>query len=84
MIVSTGMNTLASVRKTVELRKKRGSICLDGYTNSSNSIFACKIRYRWNYCEFSNIPVGLSDHTLDGLACISVCFRSANNRKAFY
>ena len=50
-----------------------GPICLDAYDKFiSNSIFACKIRCNDGTNEgVSKIPVGLSDHTLDSLACIS-------------
>ena len=74
MIVSTGMNTLASVRKTVEIMEEEGvQYALMHTTNlyptpySHVRLGAMMELMR----EFSNIPVGLSDHTLDSLACIS-------------
>ena len=74
MIVSTGMNTLESVRKTVEIIEEEGvPFALMHTTNlyptpySHVRLGAMMQLMR----EFPKVPVGLSDHTLDNLACIS-------------
>ena len=74
MIVSTGMNTLESVRKTVEIIEEEGvpfalmhttNLYPTPYSNVRLGAMMQLMR------EFPKVPVGLSDHTLDNLACIS-------------
>ena len=74
MIISTGMNTLDSIHKTVEIVEKHGcSYALMHTTNlyptppSLVRLGAMQALQK----EFSNIPIGLSDHTTSNLACFA-------------
>ncbi len=72
MIVSTGMNNLASVSKAVDILEKRGvSYALMHTTNlyptkpEQVRLGAMQALMR----EFPKVPVGLSDHTVNNNAC---------------
>ncbi|MBO6214070.1 MAG: N-acetylneuraminate synthase family protein [Lachnospiraceae bacterium] len=74
MIVSTGMNDLRSIEKTVNIMEKHGiSYCLMHTTN----LYPTKPEWvRLGAMQemmeaFPGIPIGLSDHTLSNAACIA-------------
>lgn len=74
MIVSTGMNDLASIVKTVEIMESCGvSYALMHTTN----LYPTKPEWvrlgamQEMMREFSHVPVGLSDHTQNNNACIA-------------
>jgi N-acetylneuraminate synthase len=73
VILSTGMNDIASIRKSVEIfRKHKTPICLLHTTNLYPTpdhlirIGAMEEMQR----EFPDLVVGLSDHSIDNLACL--------------
>lgn len=74
MIVSTGMNNIASVSKTVNIMEKHGiKYALLHTTN----LYPTKPEWvrlgamQELMREFPEIPVGLSDHTINNYACIA-------------
>lgn len=74
MIVSTGMNTIESVRKTVEIMEKhKVSYALLHTTNlyptPSHLVRLGGMQALQN--EFPNAVIGLSDHTTSNLACFA-------------
>lgn len=74
MIVSTGMNNLADIDKTVDLLEKYGvSYAL---LHTTNIYPTPKHLVRLGGLtelmkHFPGVPIGLSDHTTDNLACVS-------------
>lgn len=81
MIVSTGMNDLASIEKTVNIMEKHGvSYALMHTTN----LYPTKPEWvRLGAMQemmraFPGIPIGLSDHTLNNYACIAAMALGAN------
>ena len=74
MIVSTGMNDISSIAKTVNIMEKRGvSYALMHTTNlyPTESRLVRLGAMQEIMREFPDIPVGLSDHTLNNNAGIS-------------
>lgn len=81
MIVSTGMNDIASISKAVDiLEKKSVSYALMHTTNLYPTkpewvrLGAMEEMMR----EFKGIPIGLSDHTLNNNACIAAMAKGAS------
>lgn len=80
MILSTGMNTIESVRKAVNVIKKhKVQLALMHTTN----LYPTPVRLvrlgamQELMQEFPDIPVGLSDHTLSNLACFAAVAQGA-------
>jgi N-acetylneuraminate synthase len=74
MIVSTGMNTIESVRKTVEILERYGVDYALMHTTNLYPTPAHLVRLgamEELMREFPNTPVGLSDHTVSNLACFA-------------
>lgn len=74
MIVSTGMNSLESVRKTVEVIKKhKVPLALMHTTNlyptPSHLVRLGAMQQLMR--EFPDLPIGLSDHTIGNYACLA-------------
>ena len=74
MIVSTGMNTLDSVKKTVEIIQKHNTPfalmhTTNLYPTPYNLVRLGAMQELMD--NFPNIPIGLSDHTVSNLACLS-------------
>lgn len=74
MIISTGMNSIRTIADTVNcLEKKNVRFALLHTTN----LYPTKPEYvrlgamQEMMMEFKGIPIGLSDHTMDNLACIA-------------
>lgn len=74
MIVSTGMNTLENVRKAVDiLENRKVPYALLHTTNlypTPTNLVRLKAMQQLME-EFENIPIGLSDHTINNNACIA-------------
>jgi N-acetylneuraminate synthase len=74
MIVSTGMNTLESVKKTVAIIQKHGTpLALMHTTNlypTPNHLVRLGAMEEM-MDAFPDIPIGLSDHTLSNHACLA-------------
>lgn len=74
MIVSTGMNDIASIRKAVEiLEESRVEYALMHTTNlypTDPSLVRLGAMQQMME-EFPDVPIGLSDHTLTNTACIA-------------
>ena len=74
MIVSTGMNDLKSIAKAVNILEKYGiSYALMHTTNlyPTNPDLVRLGAMQEMMKEFPNVPIGLSDHTLNNSACIA-------------
>ncbi|MEG6585048.1 N-acetylneuraminate synthase family protein [Dendrosporobacter sp. 1207_IL3150] len=74
MIVSTGMNDLASVAKAVDVLEKRGVDYALMHTTNLYPTAPRLVRLgamQQLMDEFKDIPIGLSDHTLNNNACIA-------------
>lgn len=74
MILSTGMNTIESVKKAVETIKKYNTpLALMHTTNLYPTPYhLVRLGAMTELMkEFPDLPVGLSDHTLGNLACLS-------------
>lgn len=74
MILSTGMNTIESVKKAVEtIQKHHTPLALMHTTNLYPTPYHLVRLGAMEELmqEFPNLPVGLSDHTLGNLACLS-------------
>jgi len=81
MIVSTGMNTLESVRKTVAVIKKHNvPLALMHTTNlyptPSNLVRLGAMQQLMQ--AFPDLPVGLSDHTKGNYACLAAVAQGAS------
>ena len=81
VILSTGMNDIPSIRKAVEIfRKYKTSLCLLHTTNLYPTpdhlirIGAMEEMQR----EFPDVVVGLSDHSIDNLACLGAVAAGAS------
>ncbi|SHO21660.1 Sialic acid synthase [Moritella viscosa] len=81
VILSTGMNDIPSIRKSVEIfRKYKTPLCLLHTTNLYPTpdhlirIGAMEEMQR----EFSDVVVGLSDHSIDNLACLGAVAAGAS------
>ena len=73
MIVSTGMNDIDSVRKTVEIIRRHGTPfallhCTSMYPTPYAKVRLGGIRDLAN--AFSGVPIGLSDHSLNIWTCL--------------
>jgi len=72
MIVSTGMNTIESVHKTVEILERYG---VDYALMHTTNLYPTPVHLvrlgamEELMREFPDVPVGLSDHTVSNLAC---------------
>ncbi|MCR5701971.1 MAG: N-acetylneuraminate synthase family protein [Lachnospiraceae bacterium] len=74
MIVSTGMNDISSIKKTVEILKKYNidyalMHCTNIYPTKPEQIRLGAMTELMN--AFPDIPVGLSDHSLNNNACLA-------------
>lgn len=72
MIVSTGMNDLASVSKAVNILEKRGVMYALLHTTNLYPTKPEQVRLGAMIAlmkEFPDVPVGLSDHTLNNNSC---------------
>lgn len=74
MIVSTGMNDIAAVSKTVNILEKAGveyalMHTTNLYPTKPNQVRLGAMMEMMN--EFKGVPIGLSDHTLSNNACIA-------------
>lgn len=74
MIISTGMNTLESVRKTVEIVNRHGTPFALLHTTNLYPTPSHLVRLGGMQAlqeEFPDVMVGLSDHTTSNLACFA-------------
>jgi N-acetylneuraminate synthase len=81
MIISTGMNTLESVRKTVEvIMKHKVPLALMHTTNLYPTPYhLVRLGAMQQLMEtFPNLPVGLSDHTTGNYACLAAVAQGAS------
>lgn len=81
MILSTGMNTIESVRKAVQTIKKHNvPLALMHTTNLyPTPIHLVRLGAMQQLMEeFPELPVGLSDHTLSNLACLAAVAQGAS------
>lgn len=81
MILSTGMNTIESVRKAVQTIKKFNvQLALMHTTNLyPTPIHLVRLGAMQQLMEeFPELPVGLSDHTLSNLACLAAVAQGAS------
>ena len=81
MILSTGMNTIESVRKAVQTIKKFNvPLALMHTTNLyPTPIHLVRLgAMQQLMVEFPELPVGLSDHTLSNLACLAAVAQGAS------
>ncbi|HEU5292555.1 MAG TPA: N-acetylneuraminate synthase family protein [Cyclobacteriaceae bacterium] len=81
MVISTGMNTLDSVRKTVQVVKKHNvPLALMHTTNlyptPSHLVRLGAMQQLMH--EFPDLPVGLSDHTTNNYACLAAVAQGAS------
>jgi sialic acid synthase SpsE len=81
MILSTGMNTIESVRKAVATIQKHGVPLAILHTTNLYPTPIHLVRLgamQQLMVEFPGIPVGLSDHTLSNLACFAAVAQGAS------
>lgn len=81
MILSTGMNTIESVKKAVEtIRKFNVPLALLHTTNLyPTPIHLVRLGAMQQLMEeFPDLPIGLSDHTLNNLACLASVAQGAS------
>ena len=81
MILSTGMNTIESVRKAVQrIKKFNVPLALLHTTNLyPTPIHLVRLGAMQQLMEeFPDLPVGLSDHTLSNLACLAAVAQGAS------
>tara|TARA_R110002020_G_scaffold379329_2_gene590511 strand:- start:1986 stop:3026 length:1041 start_codon:yes stop_codon:yes gene_type:complete len=81
MILSTGMNTMESVRKAVETIQKHDVPLVILHTTNlyPTPIHLVRLGAMQQLMkEFPNIPIGLSDHTLSNLACFAAVAQGAS------
>ncbi len=74
MIVSTGMNDIPSIAKAVDILERRGVPYALMHTTNLYPTAPAQIRLgamQELMQEFADVPVGLSDHSLNNYACIS-------------
>ncbi len=74
MIVSTGMNDILSIHKTVNILERYGvdyalMHCTNIYPTAPKFIRLGAVNQLMD--EFPNIPIGLSDHSLNNNACLA-------------
>lgn len=74
MIVSTGMNDMRSISKTVDILERHG---IDYALMHTTNLYPTKPEWvrlgamQEMMKEFSHVPVGLSDHTVNNNACMA-------------
>ena len=81
MIVSTGMNNISSIAKTVNILEKHGIPYALMHTTNLYPTDPGLVRLGGMQAlmkEFPDVPVGLSDHTLNNNACIAAIAFGAN------
>lgn len=81
MIISTGMNTLESVRKTVEVIKKHNVPLALMHTTNLYPTPSHLVRLgamQQLMKEFPELPIGLSDHTVGNYACLAAVAQGAS------
>jgi N-acetylneuraminate synthase len=81
MILSTGMNTIESVRKAVATIQKHGVPLVILHTTNlyPTPIHLVRLGAMQQLMkEFPGIPIGLSDHTLSNLACFAAVAQGAS------
>jgi N-acetylneuraminate synthase len=81
MILSTGMNTLESVKKAVATIQKHGVPLAILHTTNLYPTPVHLVRLgamQQLMKEFPGIPIGLSDHTLSNLACFAAVAQGAS------
>jgi len=81
MIISTGMNTLESVQKAVEVVKRRGAPFALLHTTNLYPTPSHLVRLGGMQVlqdAFPGVEVGLSDHTTSNLACFAATALGAN------
>ncbi|MFC3095067.1 polyhydroxyalkanoate biosynthesis repressor PhaR [Alteromonas sediminis] len=81
MIVSTGMNSLESVRATVEAIESIGTPYALMHTTNLYPTPSHLVRLgamQELMRNFSNVPIGLSDHTTSNLACFAAVAQGAS------
>lgn len=74
MIVSTGMNNMASISKAVDILKKKNIKYALMHTTNLYPTAASQVRLgamQKMIDEFKGVPIGLSDHTINNNACIA-------------
>lgn len=74
MIVSTGMNSIKEVSKTVNILEKHGISFALMHTTNLYPTLPDQVRLgamEELMREFPNVPIGLSDHTTSNLACFA-------------
>lgn len=74
MIVSTGMNDLASIEKAVKILEKAGVEYALLHTTNLYPTLPSQVRLgamQEMMVHYPDVPVGLSDHTINNTACIS-------------
>ena len=74
MIISTGMNDIPAIRRTVEIVRRHGvpfalMHTTNLYPTPSNLVRLGAMQEMMK--EFLDVPIGLSDHTLNNNACIA-------------
>lgn len=74
MIISTGMNSIPSVEKTVNIVEKKGIKYALMHTTNLYPTLPSQVRlgaFLELKAAFPGIPIGLSDHTINNNACIA-------------
>lgn len=81
VILSTGMNGISSIRKSVDIFKKyQTPLCLLHTTNlypTPDHLIRIGAMEEMQY-EFPDVVVGLSDHSIDNLACLGAVAAGAS------
>ncbi len=81
MIVSTGMNCIESIKKTVDILDKRGVPFALMHTTNLYPTEPSQVRLgamTEMMRVFEDIPIGLSDHTLNNNACVAAAALGAS------
>ena len=87
MIVSTGMNDISSIAKAVDILERRSVPYALMHTTNLYPTAPAQIRLgamQELMREFSDVPVGLSDHSLNNYACISAMALGAKLAERHY
>lgn len=74
MIVSTGMNSIPEIKKTVDIMRDAGVSYALMHTTNLYPTDPCLVRLgamQEMMNTFSGIPIGLSDHTMTNTACVA-------------
>lgn len=81
MIISTGMNSISEIAETVNILEKHNASYALMHTTNLYPTLPEQVRLnamREMMEEFPDIPIGLSDHTVNNLACLSAMTLGAN------